>query len=91
MSQHQETEPEMVDELRRAIAERRPFYGTLVNYKKGGERFANELIVSPVFGDDGNLRNYVGVQNDVTMRAEADRYGRFESAKRWSVQCVRCR
>ncbi len=40
----------------------------LKNFKKSGEMFWNELILSPVFDQDGELTHYIGIQNDVTER-----------------------
>ena len=45
---------------------------TLLNYRKDGEPFWNELFLSPVRDDDGRLVQYVGVQNDVTERRKAE-------------------
>ena len=38
------------------------------NYRKDGTPFWNELYVSPVHDEEGNLTNFVGVQNDITER-----------------------
>ena len=46
----------------------RPDVPVLKNYKKDGTMFCNELSVSPVYDERGNLLNYVGVQKDVTER-----------------------
>lgn len=52
--------------LREAIAQCRPFQIELENYRKDGAQFCNHLYVSPVFDANGELTNYVGIQNDVT-------------------------
>lgn len=41
---------------------------TLLNYRKNGEPFWNELFLSPVRDSSGMVVQYVGVQNDVTER-----------------------
>lgn len=41
------------------------------NYRKDGEMFWNELYVSPVHDDEGRLTHFIGVQNDITERVEA--------------------
>lgn len=38
----------------------------IVNYRKNGSAFWNLLFISPVFGDDGDLRYYLGNQLDIT-------------------------
>jgi len=63
-----ETDSAMVDELRRAITERRAFRGVLLNYRKDGTPFVNELSVNSVFDAEGHLLHFVGIQNDVTER-----------------------
>ena len=42
---------------------------TLRNYRKDGSMFWNELSLSPVFDDHGELTHFIGVQKDVTERA----------------------
>jgi PAS domain S-box-containing protein len=41
------------------------------NYRKDGSLFWNELYVTPLFDADGALTHFIGVQNDVTERVEA--------------------
>jgi PAS domain S-box-containing protein len=59
--------------IREAIAQGRPCLTLLRNYKKDGTLFWNELSLSPVYDADGVLINYIGVQDDVTARKEAER------------------
>ncbi|MBV9468523.1 MAG: PAS domain-containing protein, partial [Abitibacteriaceae bacterium] len=66
-----ETDPVLAHEIRRAIAERRTFTGTLLNYRKDGAPFVNELTISPVYDEGGELLSFVGLQNDVTEREQA--------------------
>ena len=57
-----------LDELRLALREERESRVVLKNYRKDGTPFWNELYVSPVHDEKGNLTNFVGVQNDITER-----------------------
>jgi diguanylate cyclase (GGDEF)-like protein/PAS domain S-box-containing protein len=66
------TSPEMVAALRVAIDTAQPFHGVLLNYRKDGSPFWNELSLTPVFDAEGHLTQYVGVQRDVTARRLAD-------------------
>ncbi|WP_053057680.1 PAS domain S-box protein [Rubrobacter aplysinae] len=43
----------------------------LRNYRKDGTLFYNELYVSPVSDENGNVTHYLGIQNDVTDRVLA--------------------
>lgn len=67
-----ETDPVMVDRLRQAVAHRQPFTGVLLNYRKDGSQFWNELTINPVFDSEGTLINFVGLQTDVTARKQAE-------------------
>lgn len=67
------TDPAHVHAIRRAIAERRPLDIELVNYRRDGSRFVNELHISPVFGADGALQYFLGIQHDVTAREKLAR------------------
>ena len=62
------TDPRHVHAIRRAIAERRPIDIEIVNFRRDGTRFVNELHISPVFAADGSLRYFFGIQHDVTAR-----------------------
>jgi PAS domain S-box-containing protein len=55
-----------IEDLRACIREGQECRVVLRNYRRDGTRFWNELYVSPVHDDAGNLTNFVGVQNDVT-------------------------
>src|ERR687895_311233 len=57
-----------LEELRAAISEGRECQVVLRNYKKDGTLFWNELSISPVHDEEGNLANFVGVLDDVTER-----------------------
>jgi serine phosphatase RsbU (regulator of sigma subunit) len=46
---------------------------TLLNYRKDGTAFWNQLSISPVFDGDGELVSFVGVQTDVTERVRVER------------------
>jgi diguanylate cyclase (GGDEF)-like protein/PAS domain S-box-containing protein len=67
-----ETDPDTMNQLRQAIAQRQPFTGTLLNYRQDGTSFWNELTISPVFDAHGTLINFVGLQTDVTARKQAE-------------------
>lgn len=62
------SDPGTVAAIHAAVAERRPFHGELLNYRRDGTPFWNELTITPVLGADGRLLNFVGLQTDVTER-----------------------
>lgn len=65
-----ETDRLDVARLREAIESRTPIELDLLNYKKDGSTFWNRLLVSPVFGDDGQLTYFFASQFDVTLERE---------------------
>lgn len=58
--------------IRDSIKKHRPCHVLLRNFRKNGELFWNELYLSPVFGADGKLTHYIGVQTEVTARVQAE-------------------
>ena len=63
-----DTDPAAVVRLRYAIRLGEPCTVELLNCRKDGTRFWNELSISPVHDAAGRLTNFVGVQSDVTAR-----------------------
>jgi PAS domain S-box-containing protein len=66
------TEDEPVRTLRAAIESEQSATVELQNYRKDGEPFWNEVTIAPVRDPDGDVTHYVGFQNDVTDRKEAE-------------------
>src|SRR3954454_15482991 len=67
------TDPTAVEELRAALREHRDCEVVLLNYRKDGSPFYNELRLAPVFDDEGRCVQIVGVQNDVSEVVRAQR------------------
>ena len=61
-----------VEALRRAIPAGEAVHVLLRNYTRSGRLFWNDLFVTPIRDGAGRLTHYVGVQNDVTERVEAE-------------------
>lgn len=70
------TDPAAARAIRAAIAAARPIDIRLVNYRRDGRRFVNELHISPVFDANGRLRHFLGIQHDVTARVRAEEAAR---------------
>ncbi len=66
------TDPAQVQELRTALAAGRDATVVLLNYRKDGTSFWNQVAISPVCDDAGQLTHFVGAQTDVTERVETD-------------------
>ena len=68
-----------IAEMAAAIAERRSCHVTVRNYRKDGKLIYNDVLLSPVPGDDGQVTHYVGVQYDLTqLRAQQERIARLD-------------
>jgi len=63
-----ETDPEAVARVRAAVRDGEPCVVEVLNYRKDGTPFWNELSISPVRDEAGRLTHFVGVQADVTAR-----------------------
>jgi PAS domain S-box-containing protein len=82
--QCQETEQPGLDELRAAIKEGRSCTIVIRNYRKDGTLFWNELSISPIYDDNGKLTHFIGIQNDITKRQEAEAAIK-EKEERWQL------
>ncbi|RYG64144.1 HD domain-containing protein, partial [bacterium] len=71
MLQGSQTDPLVAREMRQAVAEQRSFSGVLVNYRKDGTPFLNEIMINPVLDDEGELSSFVGLGQDVTQREQS--------------------
>lgn len=61
-----------LEEIRRAVRERREGSAVLRNYRKDGTPFWNELQIFPVRDDFGTVTHFVGIQNDISERVAAE-------------------
>jgi PAS domain S-box-containing protein len=66
--QGKDTDPVAVSRIRAAIERRQSCRVELLNYRKDGTPFWNEVAISPVHDDTGRLVHFVGTQTDVTER-----------------------
>ncbi len=63
-----ETAPEDVEPLRAAVRDAQPARAEVLNYRKDGTPFWNEVSIAPVTDDSDEVTNFVGFQRDVTAR-----------------------
>jgi PAS domain S-box-containing protein len=62
------TDPASISRIRAALAEERPITEVLLNYRRDGTAFWNQVSITPVLDGQGRVVNFVGVQSDVTER-----------------------
>ncbi len=71
--QGKDTDHDAVDKIRKAIETGNEITVTLLNYKKDGTPFWNELRLSPVKDENGKVTHYIGLQLDVSKELEMRR------------------
>ncbi len=67
------TDRTVVARIHQALAQGLTVADTLLNYRKDGTPFWNQVVISPVYDADGRLTHHVGIQADVTARVESER------------------
>ncbi|MBM9469369.1 GGDEF domain-containing protein [Nakamurella leprariae] len=65
-----DTDPTAPQAIRQAMAAGREIQIVLLNQRKDGTTFWNDLGISPVRDDDGRITHFIGYQLDVTERVE---------------------
>ncbi|HEY9847057.1 MAG TPA: PAS domain S-box protein [Candidatus Caenarcaniphilales bacterium] len=63
-----DTDQEVVAEIRSCLQLNQSCQVTLLNYRKDGTHFWNELSITPTRGSDGKVISFIGVMRDVTQR-----------------------
>jgi len=66
-----DTDKKEVDKIRTAIKTGTSCKVILLNYKKDGTKFWNELSISPI-KEDSKVVGYVGIQDDITARIKVE-------------------
>ena len=76
--QGENTDPEKIATLQKAIDNGDPISVELRNYRNDGTEFWNHLTLTPIYDDSGQLVRYLGTQEDITERKERERELRAE-------------
>lgn len=69
--QGSETSQETRQQIRQGLIARKSIRVELVNYRKDGSRYWNELKIDPILSAEGDIEGFIGIQNDVTPRYKA--------------------
>lgn len=59
-------------DLWKTILSGRVWAGTIINRRKNGQRYFEEMTITPVKGRDGSITHFVAVKHDVTDRINAE-------------------
>ena len=71
--QGERTDPAEVEKIRLARFHGTGYSGELLNYRKDGSTFWNDLTISPVMDVGGTVRRYIGIARDVTERRRSQK------------------
>lgn len=66
------TDPQTVEAIRSSLRSETAFFGEILNYRKDGSSFWNELTISPVRDAQERVTHHVGITRDVTARRLAE-------------------
>ncbi len=61
-----------LDALQQAIAQQRAGHAVLRNYRKDGTLFWNDMHITPLLDDAGQVTHFIGVQQDVTAQRQLE-------------------
>ncbi|MFB6126823.1 MAG: bacterio-opsin activator domain-containing protein [Halolamina sp.] len=75
------TDPAKVDQLRAAIEHGEQTTVELRNYRRDGEMFWNRVTLAPLHDESGETTHFVGFQEDVTERRQAELAGERRAAE----------
>jgi PAS domain S-box-containing protein/diguanylate cyclase (GGDEF)-like protein len=67
-----ETLESSIQSIRNQIARSDSIHTELLNYRKDGTPFWNELVIQPLRDEKGTLLFYIGLQTDVTYRKQTE-------------------
>ncbi|MDP9028721.1 MAG: diguanylate cyclase [Actinomycetota bacterium] len=68
-----DTDSAVLAEIRHALNSGMDFSGRLLNYRRDGTEFWNQLTISPIRDVRGAITNFVSVQRDVTSEVKLER------------------
>lgn len=71
--QGEDTDRNEVRRVRAALTAGDAFQGDLLNYRKDGTPFWNQLTLSPIRNETDQITHFIGFQNDITRRVEAEK------------------
>lgn len=78
------TEAEATEQIRLAIHSRRPVLLDILNYRRDGTPFRNGVMITPIYGGDGNLCWFLGSQ----VELEPSRDGGLLDRRRIAAQRI---
>jgi PAS domain S-box-containing protein len=65
------TDDAATQRLRDAIRNKRPIYEPILNYRSDGSQFTNGVMITPLFGEDGEIAWFLGSQVELGATPDA--------------------
>jgi PAS domain S-box-containing protein len=66
------TDSDAIEATRQAQFQATEFNGNILNYRKDGSSFWNDLSITPVFDAKGRVSHFIGITRDITARKLAE-------------------
>lgn len=83
-----DTDNKIIEEIRKALTQKESVEKTIINYKKDGEPFVNQLQITPVQDASGKVVNYISLERDITgfKRTEKELINKNEELKKINAE-----
>ncbi|MFN5210195.1 MAG: ATP-binding protein [Bacteroidota bacterium] len=83
-----DTDKNIIEEIRKALRQKESVEKTIINYKKDGEPFVNQLQITPVKDATGNVVNYISLERDITSikKTEKELINKNEELKKINAE-----
>ena len=73
-----DTDKKCVQTIKAKLKTLEPFECDILNYKKDGTIFWNNLSITPVFDNNQKVKRFIGIQNDITQKKLLEKSILFE-------------
>ncbi len=60
-------------EVFQTLREGEAWHGRIINQRKDGDQYTDDVIISPIYDDQNQLANYISVQRDITRELELEK------------------
>jgi PAS domain S-box-containing protein len=83
-----DTDNKIIEEIRKALTQKESVEKTIINYKKDGEPFVNQLQITPVQDASGKVVNYISLERDITgiKKTEKELINKNEELKKINAE-----
>ncbi|MDL0432701.1 EAL domain-containing protein [Marinobacter sp. TBZ242] len=75
-----DTNPVAIARIRSGLAALREVHTSLVNYRKDGSSFWNDLYIAPVRNTAGEVTHFIGIQTDISDRIRQEEVLTFQAS-----------